>query len=359
MNSAIRTGVTTDFPSFTSQDLQAWNTLGLRCHAERFAVVSRVEHVPGLQRVQQSFGGFVLLGGGSNVVLPERLTQAVVAVRIPGWQAFRTEGEHVLIDVMAGVNWHDLVTHCVRAGVGGLENLALIPGTVGAAPVQNIGAYGLELEARLHRVLAYDLQDGKWRTFDAEDAQFAYRDSIFKQQPGRWVIVQVCLRLPKQWTPMLDYPDLKRTVLAASQTVSPQGVYDAVCAIRRAKLPDPAVLGNAGSFFKNPVVSLAQYEALRQEHEGLVGYPTPQGVKLAAGWLIEQAGWKGRRLGPVGMHERQALVLVNHGGASVEDVRTLAERVSQDVWTRYQVRLEPEPTFIRAQPLAQTTNAAQ
>lgn len=338
--------MTADLPPFVSHDLRAWNTLGLPCQAERFAMLTHIDQVPGLSRLQQSAGGFFLLGGGSNVVLPERLPQAVVAMRLPGWGAFRQEGKHILIDVMAGANWHALVTHCVQAGVGGLENLALIPGTVGAAPVQNIGAYGLELASRLHQLRVYDLQTECWRTLDAGEAQLAYRDSIFKQQPGRWVIAQVSLRLPAEWTPLLDYPDLKQQAMAESPVLSPQAVYDAVCAIRRAKLPDPEVLGNAGSFFKNPIVSLEHYQRLRAQFANLVGYPAGQGVKLAAGWLIEQAGWKGRRLGPVGMHERQALVLVNYGGATAQAVAALAEQVRQDVWDRYQVRLEPEPSFI-------------
>ncbi len=241
------------------------------------------------------------------------------------------------------------MAHCLAQGWPGLENLALIPGTVGAAPVQNIGAYGVELDQRFHSLLAWDLQAGREVEMGPEDCRFAYRDSVFKRDaPGRWLIVAVRFRLPVEWRPVLEYPDLQRHASLQQREVLPRQVFDAVCEIRRGKLPDPAVLGNAGSFFKNPVVEAGRYRRLKAEHSGLVAYAQPDGrYKLAAGWLIDQAGWKGRRAGPVGVHERQALVLVNYGGATADDVLGLAEQIKASVSQRFGVLLEQEPVIFR------------
>jgi UDP-N-acetylmuramate dehydrogenase len=236
----------------------------------------------------------------------------------------------------------------MESGWPGLENLALIPGTVGAAPVQNIGAYGVELRDHLESVSAWNIPQGLLRTFSREECEFAYRDSLFKRAPaGTWLIVSVRFRLPKVWTPVLGYPDLQKHFgigAAKAQSPTPQAVFDAVCAIRRAKLPDPAELGNAGSFFKNPVVSGVQHAQLMRTHPEIVSYPQADGqYKLAAGWLIDRCGWKGRRVGAVGMHARQALVLVNYGGAQANEVLALAHAVRSSVQEHFGVELEMEP----------------
>lgn len=328
-------------------DLSSLNTLGLASSAPACVTLRSQDDLPALAGLARSHGGGVLvLGGGSNLVLPPRVRGLVARMALRGIRLAGEDDQARVVEAAAGETWHDLVTYCVGRNWGGLENLALIPGTVGAAPVQNIGAYGVELRDRFAGLVAYDMLRDAWVEMDAGQCAFAYRDSVFKREPGRWVISAVRLRLPRRWTPVLDYPDLRRHEgLARSPTV--RDVYEVVCAIRGAKLPDPAVLGNAGSFFKNPVVPAVQYDRLRADFPGLVAYPQEDGTyKLAAGWLIDQCGWKGRRMGPVGVHERQALVLVNHGGARSGDVLALAEAVRRDVRERYGLELEIEPVVV-------------
>ncbi|WP_322997992.1 UDP-N-acetylmuramate dehydrogenase [Castellaniella sp.] len=331
--------------AFTDQSLQRCNTLGLPARAQ-VAMLDDEADIPGLASLQDA--PVFILGGGSNVVMQPQPRHRVLRVALQGIRVWQETADHWIIEAAAGESWHGFVTHCLDQGWAGLENLALIPGTVGAAPVQNIGAYGLELDQRLHSVVAWDLRQGRERTLPPADCGFAYRDSMFKRDgAGRWLIVRVRFALPKAWTPRLDYPDLRDHASLQGGTLTPRQVYEAVCDIRRRKLPDPAVLGNAGSFFKNPVIDAAQADALRQRFPDLRTYSQTDGrVKLAAGWLIEQAGWKGRRLGPVGMHERQALVLVNHGGAQAADVQALAQAVRQAVRDRFGVDLEQEPVVL-------------
>jgi UDP-N-acetylmuramate dehydrogenase len=234
-------------------------------------------------------------------------------------------------------------------GLPGLENLALIPGTVGAAPVQNIGAYGVELKDRFESLDAVDLVTGRTVTLDAAACRFGYRDSVFKQHlAGKSVITRVRFRLPRPWAPVLGYLDLERK-RAETGISEPDArtVFDWVCAIRRAKLPDPAVIGNAGSFFKNPVVSAEQCRDIIDRDPEVVHYPLPDGrAKLAAGWLIDACGWKGKHIGGAGVHDRQALVLVNRGGATGGEVVTLARAIQESVYGRFGIRLEPEPVVV-------------
>lgn len=327
------------------QDLTSFNTLGLASRARQVLRLDETVALPELHEQVRAASHAMVLGGGSNVVLAPSLTGLLIKVQTKGIRLLEQTAQEHVVEAQAGEVWHDFVAHCLAQGWAGLENLALIPGTVGAAPVQNIGAYGVELDQRFHSLLAWDLHAGRQVEMGAADCRFAYRDSVFKRDvPGRWLIVAVRLRLPRQWQPVLAYPDLQRLFAQQQSEVQARQVFDAVCEIRRSKLPDPAVLGNAGSFFKNPVVDAAGYEALRTEHPGLVAYAQPDGrYKLAAGWLIEQAGWKGRRMGPVGMHERQALVLVNHGGATADDVLALAGQVTSSISQRFGVLLEQEP----------------
>lgn len=338
--------------AFQPHSLQAFNTLGLP--AQGLMAQLRTEaDIPLLQAFLERSPDTPLfvLGGGSNVVMSASPRHRLLHVATQGRTLLETTTDAHVVEAAAGENWHAFVDWTLQQGWPGLENLALIPGSVGAAPVQNIGAYGIELAERLHSLRALDLHTGQARTFYPEDCGFGYRDSRFKRDgAGRWLILAVRVILPKAWQPRLSYPDLQAWF--ADQDIgrnppAPRQVFDAVCAIRQRKLPDPRQLANAGSFFKNPLVTHEQAAALQARYPGLRHYAQADGsVKLAAGWMIEHAGWKGRRLGPVGMHAQQALVLVNHAGATAEDVWALAHAVQADVWQQFGVRLEPEPIAV-------------
>jgi UDP-N-acetylmuramate dehydrogenase len=335
-------------------DLGPLNTFALPARAAHLARIEEAAQIAWLTR-QPAWAEAprLVLGGGSNIVLDGDFPGWVLQVAISGRERVGEDDDFILVRAGGGENWHDFVRWTLEQGWGGLENLSLIPGTVGAAPIQNIGAYGLELAARFEHLEAVSLEDGSTRRFDAADCRFGYRDSVFKhEEAGRWLIASVTFRLPRHWQPVTSYADVAAELAARGITApTPLDISDAVIAIRRRKLPDPAEIGNAGSFFKNPVVDAATLQALRAQHPALPAYPQPDGsAKLAAGWLIEQTGWKGRDLGPVGSYERQALVLVNRGGAKGEDVRRLADAIRADVAAKYGVELEPEPVFVSARP---------
>ncbi|MFM0136076.1 UDP-N-acetylmuramate dehydrogenase [Caballeronia grimmiae] len=286
----------------------------------------------------------LVLGGGSNVVLTRDFDGVALIVGIMGKRVVGEDDDAWLVEAGAGENWHDFVAWTLAHGMPGLENLALIPGTVGAAPIQNIGAYGLEMGERFERLHAVELATGARAEFDRDACAFGYRDSFFKREGrGRYIITSVVFRLPKAWTPRADYADVARALEGASARDA-QAIFDAVIAVRRAKLPDWTVLGNAGSFFKNPVVSADSFESLQGREPGVVSYRQADGqVKLAAGWLIDRCGWKGRGIGGAAVHERQALVLVNRGNATGAEVIELAEAIKRDVLARFGVELEMEP----------------
>lgn len=334
----------------SDQDLTSLNTLGLHSHAQELLRYQSPEQLPELSSVASRYSSVFVLGGGSNVVLAPTLACLVIKVESRGISIYEQTDSQLIVEAHAGEVWHDFVSTCVDRGWAGLENLALIPGTVGAAPVQNIGAYGVELDQRFHSLVAWDLHKGQAVEMNAADCGFSYRNSFFKQaEPGRWLIVKVRFALPRQWQPVLGYPDLQRhpVLEKAGALATARQVFDAVCEIRRQKLPDPAVLGNAGSFFKNPIVTADVLAAIRESHPDAVAYPQSGGLyKLAAGWLIDRAGWKGRRMGPVGVHDRQALVLVNHGGATAHDIKVLADAIRADVVERFGVDLEQEPVAV-------------
>ena len=294
-----------------------------------------------------------VLGGGSNLVLTKDLDAVVLKVEVRGLRLVAQQPDAWIVEAGAGEGWHDTVAWTLAQGWPGLENLALIPGSVGAAPVQNIGAYGMELKDRFHSLDAVDLVTGRSVTLDAAACRFGYRDSVFKHEgfgglAGKSVITRVRFRLPRPWRPVLGYLDLERK-RAETGIADPdaQTLFDWVCAIRRAKLPDPAVIGNAGSFFKNPVVSAEQCRDIIGRDPEVVHYPLPDGrCKLAAGWLIDACGWKGKTVGRAGVYEKQALVLVNRGGASGAEVLTLARAIQESVYGRFGIRLEPEPVVV-------------
>ncbi|WP_341675663.1 UDP-N-acetylmuramate dehydrogenase [Niveibacterium sp. SC-1] len=320
-------------------------TLGVPATARWYLRAQSVEILrAGLDWARQQGLPVFVLGGGSNVVFAEDWPGLVLQPALRGRALEATSDSHFIVKVDAGENWHDTVAWTLEQRWPGLENLALIPGSVGAAPVQNIGAYGLELEARFHSLDALDSRSGTLVTLDHTACRFAYRDSILKHEDGRHLIVTaVRFALPRAWTPCLTYRELAQQ-FAGGETPTPRVIFDAVVAIRRRKLPDPAELGNVGSFFKNPVVDAATYAGLHARFPDLVAYPQAEDrYKLAAGWLIDRAGWKGRRIGAAGVHAQQALVLVNLGGARGADILALADAVRTDVAERFGVELEQEP----------------
>jgi UDP-N-acetylmuramate dehydrogenase len=342
-------------PDFVEREanLVARNTLALPGHAALYAQIRLTDQLKALSGdcLPDDTPRFVL-GGGSNLVLTGDFAGLVLQMAIDGRQLAGEDSDAWYVQAGAGESWHDFVCWTLAQGWPGLENLSLIPGTVGAAPIQNIGAYGLELAERFHSLQAYDMQRGKTVRFDCKACRFGYRDSVFKQEgwhlTGRFVITEVTFRLPKVWQPLTRYADIPAE-LDARGIASPNArqIADAVVAIRQRKLPDPSVIPNVGSFFHNPLVDAATAEKLATEFPTLPRYPQADGrVKLAAGWLIEQAGWKGRDLGPVGMYEKQALVLVNRGGAVGNDVLALASAVQADVRQKFGIELTPEPIFL-------------
>ena len=329
--------------------LRPYNSFGVEARARALAQVhDEAELREALAIGEQRQLPVLLLGGGSNLLLTQDLERLVIRMESRGRRLLEEHDGQVLVEAEAGENWHELVCWTLEQGLGGLENLSLIPGTVGAAPVQNIGAYGVELKDVFAGLDALDLTSGERVSFAPEDCDFAYRDSLFKRNPGRWAILRVRFRLSRQPALHLDYGPVRQR-LADEGVAEPtaRDVSRVICAIRREKLPDPAQLGNAGSFFENPLVEAEQAERLRQRYPQLVAYPQADGrVKLAAGWLIEQAGWKGYRDGDAGVHQWQALVLVNHGQATGRQLLELARCIRNDIEERFGVTLKIEPNVL-------------
>jgi UDP-N-acetylmuramate dehydrogenase len=334
--------------------LRPHNSFGLPALAERLLRVRQESDLrdaladPALAALPK-----FVLGGGSNIVLTHDLQALVLKVEIAGRRVVSRSESGGVVEAGAGENWHDFVAWTLDQGLPGLENLALIPGSVGASPVQNIGAYGVELQDRFDSLDAIDLQTGEPMTLDGAACRFGYRDSIFKRPgpgglAGRCLITRVRFSLPQPPVASLGYLDLERRIAETGIShPSPQQVFDWVCAIRRAKLPDPAVIGNAGSFFKNPVVSPEQCRDIIARDPEIVHYPLPDGsFKLAAGWLIDACGWKGKSIGQAGVYEKQALVLVNRGQAIGGEIMTLARAIQESVYGRFGIRLEPEPVLL-------------
>ena len=325
--------------------LQSRNTFGLEVLAERAYEITDPEQIPALmQEINQNQWKWHVLGGGSNVILPPVLSGATLLMNIAGQKIARTDPDNTYLEVGAGVNWHELVKWTLENELPGLENLALIPGTVGAAPIQNIGAYGVEVGQYIDHVRAYDTATNQFVMLTNAECEFAYRDSLFKKNPNRFVVTQVTFKLPKAWQARVHYADL---AAIATTNPTPQVICEAVCTVRSNKLPDPKVIGNAGSFFQNPLVSANQYEALLNQFPKLVSYPDADNQrKLAAGWLIDQCGFKGQRLGEVGVYEKQALVIVNHGKGTAADILALAKTIQDKVQEQFGVTLEIEPNIL-------------
>lgn len=328
-------------------NLKSFNTFGIEATCAEWAEVTSVESLK--ERLHENKQPVYIVGGGSNILLTQAHYQALfIKNAIKGIEIEDETPDSVVLKIGSGEVWHDLVLSVVERGWGGIENLSLIPGTAGAAPIQNIGAYGVEIKDVLLKVECLDLDTLQNRIFSKEECQLGYRDSIFKKEAkGRYFISYIYLKLTKnQHSLHTQYGDIQK-ILAEKHIAQPtiKDISEAVITIRQSKLPDPSVLGNAGSFFKNPEISTTQFEALKEKNPNIVGYPTAMGVKLAAGWLIEQCGWKGQRQGAVGVHERQALVLVNYGDGKGEDIQHLSQEIQKSVMDKWGVRLEAEVNF--------------
>ena len=324
--------------------LAALNTFGLDVRAARYYRATSVDSVQQVLRNEQPA---LVLGGGSNLLLVNDIEGLVLHVAIRG-RDLVGEGstpDEVIVEAGAGEPWHEFVLWTLAQDLGGLENLSLIPGYVGASPIQNIGAYGVEVKDHFESLRAVNRDTGEVETFDLKACMFGYRDSAFKRAlRDRYVITHVRFRLSaKQQCHRLEYGDIRALLEESGQPVSPRAISEAVQQIRRSKLPDPAVIGNGGSFFKNPELTAEQFDALKARRPDVRYYELPDGrYKLPAAWLIDQAGWKGYRRDNIGVHDRQALVLVNHGGGRGREVWALAQEIQADVFEKFGVRIEPE-----------------
>ncbi len=326
-------------------DLQPYNTLAVPCVAAYCAEINSLEDLlAALHWNKTRQLPLLVLGGGSNIVLNGDFPGLVLHIRLRGMEVVAETDEHIWLQIAAGENWQRVVQYCLDFHYWGLENLSMIPGTAGAAPIQNIGAYGVELDTVFAELRAVEISSGVTVTFDRDACRFGYRDSIFKNRlRDRYIIVSITLRLYQQPCVNLSYPAL-RAALAGLSEPTPQQVSDAVCAIRSAKLPDPGAVPNAGSFFKNPLVDSATFRRLQADYPNIVGFETGAGqVKLAAGWLIEAAGWRGVEAEGVAVHGRQALVITNPGHRSGSTVLQLAAKIGAAVKQQFDIDLEREP----------------
>jgi UDP-N-acetylmuramate dehydrogenase len=329
--------------------LKRLNTFGLAKNARFF---TRVESIKSLEKAliwaKNQANKVLILGGGSNILLTDDFDGLVIKIEIKGKKLIREDENFIFVEVGAGENWHELVTYAIDQNWAGLENLSLIPGTVGASPMQNIGAYGVEIQEVFESLEALDRTSLKIRNFSKVECKFGYRESVFKHElKNQYVICSVIFKLKKQPEFRIEYGAI-RDVLKEKGIIQPtiREISDAVIAIRTSKLPDPKEIGNAGSFFKNPTIHVSEYTELKLNFPEIPGYSTEEGVKVPAGWLIEQAGWKGKRVGEVGIHAKQALVLVNYGEGEGKDIISLSAQVQKSVKEKFGIELHPEVNFI-------------
>jgi UDP-N-acetylmuramate dehydrogenase len=333
--------------------LEGRNTFRVPARAAMMADVSRAEALSELfDYAMLREGPVLVLGEGSNLLFAADHPGVVICLAMAGTRILEDDGAHALVRADAGVNWNDFVRWTIGKGLAGLENMALIPGTVGACPIQNIGAYGTEVREFIETVEAYHRGTQQLKRISNADCEFGYRDSMFKRSLEEWTITAVEFRLPRQRELRLDYAGVKEELatMGIVDAIRPSHVAEAISRIRTRKLPNPALIGNAGSFFKNPILPIAQADALKAEHPGLPVFGNdPSERKLSAAWLIEQAGWKGYREGDAGISTQHALVLVNHGRATGPQLLDLARKVAASIHEKYGVMLEPEPRLIGAQ----------
>lgn len=335
-----------DCKPLANYPLRGRNTLGFDVVAEWALPITQAEQIPSAIRWAKNTGlPHRVLGGGSNVVLPAQLPGLTLLMDLDFIEVLKNSDSFTRLRVGAGVNWHDFVRWTLGQNYRGLENLALIPGTVGAAPIQNIGAYGVEVKEYIDAVEAYDCQTNQWVSLSKTDCQFSYRHSVFKDEPNRFVIAAVIFDLPKAWQARVSYADLTSYFdNRAVDAITAHAIFDAVRAIRTQKLPDPKVIGNVGSFFQNPVISNQQLQSLKEQYPQIVSYPeSATHSKLAAGWLIDQCGFKGMQMGNVGVHDKQALVLTHRGGGNATELLKLAEQIRNKVKETFEVELMIEP----------------
>lgn len=331
--------------------LKSFNTFGVEADARYLATIRNVEQFTALltHPLFLDFPNFIL-GGGSNILLTGNFDGLIIKNEIHGIHILSEDDEHISIEIGAGENWHTFVMYCIQQGYAGIENLSLIPGTMGAAPIQNIGAYGVELRDVFSELKALDLQTGNIQIFTQAECEFGYRDSVFKNRyKNRYAILSVTLRLNKKPVFHTQYGIIQETLekMQVSE-LSIKAISDAVIAIRRSKLPDPKELGNAGSFFKNPIILLKHFLELQKQFPQIPHFSTdhPEKIKIAAGWLIEQCGWKGKRFGEIGVHDKQALVIVNFGNGKGADIQALAQKIQASVQNKFNIDIVPEVNLI-------------
>lgn len=327
--------------------LRPYNTFGINAQAKKFSEFASVAELQELIETKNT-DPLLILGGGSNILFTINFDGLVLKNSLGGIETIDENSEHVFVRAGAGENWHGFVMNCIQNNYAGLENLSLIPGSVGASPMQNIGAYGVEIKDVFHQLEAYHIHDKRFQTFSAEDCKFGYRESVFKNiYRNQYVITSVTYRLNKKPVYHTSYGAIQQELENMGvKELSIRAISQAVINIRSSKLPDWKRLGNAGSFFKNPQVSEEKYHALKTEHPSIVGYPQGSGIKLAAGWLIEQCGWKGFRKGDAGCYDKQALVLVNYGNATGSEIFELSQEIIGSVQQKFGVELEREVNII-------------
>jgi UDP-N-acetylmuramate dehydrogenase len=330
--------------------LKEHNTFGVEAHCRYFIEIKSTDELKdAIASRQLQENKVLLLGGGSNILFTQDFDGIILKIAIPGIHVVKEDEKYFWVKSGAGVLWHDLVKSCVEANFGGIENLSLIPGTVGAAPIQNIGAYGSEISQVIEAVEAYNLKTGEKKYFANKDCEFGYRDSIFKNElKGKYILTHIALRLLKEPVINLNYSGLKEKIEEInSGEITIKDVSDAIIQIRNSKLPDPEKIGNAGSFFKNPVISVKHYKRLKSTFEALPGYPVgDEHMKVPAAWLIEKAGWKGKHIGDAAVHKDQALVIVNLGSATGREILELSNRVQESVKSLFDIILEKEVQII-------------
>lgn len=330
----------------TTLSLKDYNTFGLDVLAKNLIFLKDLEQLKEIEDIKECF----FIGGGSNILLTKDLDKTVIVNQTSGITIISEDDDYVELAIASGENWHNLVLHCIEMGYGGIENMSLIPGSVGAAPMQNIGAYGKEIKDVLTYVDAVDIQTLKTIRFTNAECQFGYRESIFKKEAkGKYFIAEVGLKLTKRYHKTnTSYGDIEAWLQERCFTEPTiRDVSNAVIAIRKSKLPDPSDLGNSGSFFKNPIIGKSHFETLKDKFPTIKSYPIDENnVKVPAGWLIESLGWKGKRVGNTGSHAKQALVLVNYGNAQGSEVYQLAKDIQQSVWDTYQISLDMEVNVI-------------
>lgn len=329
--------------------LKAYNTFGIDKTARFFAIAKTIEELKeALLWAKSQEIKTLILGGGSNILLTQNQDALVIKIEIEGINVIRENSDFYWVEVGAGVVWHDLVLTSIENNWAGLENLSLIPGTVGASPMQNIGAYGIEIKDVFDTLKALNNETLEVREFNAVDCAFGYRESIFKYElKDKYVICSVVFRLRKEPEFHTEYGAIKETLdIAGVKELSLKNISNAVIQIRQSKLPDPKEVGNAGSFFKNPTISTEKFELLKAQFPTIPGYPNTEGVKVPAAWLIEQCGWKGKRFGEIGVHSKQPLVLVNYGDGDGNEIKDLAEKIQLSVLEKFDINIQPEVNFL-------------